>query len=291
MIECCNITKKYKNKVALKDVSLQLRGGVYGLIGENGAGKSTLFKLLTGQISADSGQIMIDGMLPQKGKLKIGYLPQKFDFFSNITVFESMIYIGILKGMLETEAVKEALHWLVLMNLAGEKGKKVGSLSGGMKQRLGIAQAFLGDPDYILLDEPTVGLDPKERLAFRNMVNEVGTEKTVLISTHIVEDVEAACENLLVLHEGKLLYSGTTSDFVSSIKENICTVRIPRNRLAEYSSRLDLISIKLFKDEIEIRFADRQNGMFPEGKKTEICCLEDAYFLKTGMLYKKGDIL
>lgn len=289
MLECKNVTQMFKSIYALSDVSLVLNKGVYGLIGENGAGKTTLFKLLTGQMNIQKGSITIDGEAPEKGKLRIGYLPQKFDFFHNLSVFESLDYVGTLKGIPKNRLLDEVDYWLKQVNLFSEKEKKVGALSGGMKQRLGIAQAFLGNPQYVLLDEPTVGLDPKERVAFRNMVNEVGADKVILISTHIIEDVQAACENILVLHKGRMLYEGTTQNFIDSMPDKICTVMIPRKRLAEFSSKLDIISIKLFGEELEVRFVEREYSIELPNKTIETCTLEDAYFLATRMFYNKGD--
>lgn len=289
MLECSNITQMYRSTQALSNVSLILDKGVYGLIGENGAGKTTLFKLLTGQINLQKGSILVDGETPDKGKLRVGYLPQKFDFFHNLRVGESMEYVGTLKGVTEQSLQKEIDYWLQQVNLISEKDKKVGTLSGGMRQRLGIAQAFLGDPEYVLLDEPTVGLDPKERVAFRNMVNEVGADKVIMISTHIIEDVRATCENILVLHKGKMLYEGTTQNFIDSMHHKIYTIKVPRKRLAEFSPILDIISIRLFGEELEIRFVDREYPIELPNKTLEVCTLEDAYFLTTGMFYKKGE--
>lgn len=288
MLECKNITQRFQSNNALSDVSLTLNKGVYGLIGENGAGKSTLFKLLMGLIPLQKGSITIDGTTPEKEKLRMGYLPQNFDFFHKLTVYESLEYVGTMKGLSKNVLSEEIYDWLGRVNLLAEKEKKTGALSGGMKQRLGIAQAFLGAPRYVLLDEPTVGLDPKERVAFRNMVNEVGADRVILISTHIIDDVQAACENILVLHKGRLLYEGTTQDFINSVRDGIFTIRIPRRRLSEFSPILDIISIKLLGEELEIRFVDREYSIELPGKTEECCTLEDAYFLTTGMFYKKG---
>lgn len=228
MIECMNLVKKYKTNIAINNISFLLKRGVYGLIGENGAGKSTLFKSIIGEERCDSGSIIIDDTEPHEAKLKIGYLPQKFDFFHNISVYDSMEYIGILKGI-DSKHIKDQINiWLKQVNLLSEGHKKVGALSGGMRQRLGIAQAFLGDPKYILLDEPTVGLDPNERLAFRNMVNEIGAEKMILISTHIIDDVQATCENIMVLHEGNLLYNGNTQDFITGVDRPVYIAKVPK---------------------------------------------------------------
>lgn len=288
MIECGHLVKKYGKKTALEDVSFKLKKGIYGLIGENGAGKSTLFRMLIGQEKADSGTIKIDGETPDQGKLRIGYLPQKFDFFQNLTVYEGLDYIATLKGIKDYRD-KEIDYWLRQLNLYEQRKKKIKVLSGGMKQRLGIGQAFLGKPDYVILDEPTVGLDPKERLAFRNLVNEIGANTTILIATHIIEDVEAACENILVLNRGKVIYGGKAQDFIQNVKEEIYSVRIPREQIGVLNKKVNIISIKLFGDELEVRYAERNSVLDVSGKRRERCNLEDAYFLATEMIYKKGE--
>lgn len=287
MLKCDHLVKKYGKKIALNDVSFTLNKGIYGLIGENGAGKSTLFRMLIGQEKANKGAIHIDGELPEQARLRIGYLPQKFDFFQNLTAYESLKYIGTLKRINNLDS--EVDYWLNQLNLFEQKKKKVKALSGGMKQRLGIGQAFLGKPDYVILDEPTVGLDPRERLAFRNFINEIGANTTILIATHIIEDVESSCENILVMNQGNLLYGGSVQEFIRNVKEEIYTIRIPREQIAALNKKLNIIAIKLYGDEIEVRFAQKEPSIDLSGKrKSENCSLEDAYFLATEMVYKKG---
>ncbi|MDR2888665.1 MAG: ATP-binding cassette domain-containing protein [Lachnospiraceae bacterium] len=289
MIECNRLIKKYRSHFALKEVSFTLKQGVYGLIGENGAGKSTLFKAIIGEERCDQGEILVDGYRPCEGKLKMGYLPQKFDFFHNLTVYESMDYIGILKGIDRKVLKDKVLFWLKQVNLTEQMHKKVRLLSGGMRQRLGIAQAFMGDPDYILLDEPTVGLDPNERLAFRNMVNETGLDKMILIATHIIDDVQATCENVMVLHHGSLLYNGTTQGFIERVDRPVYTAQIERSALPEWNTLLDIISIKLVNKGMEIRFFGANNQRRPENSKRVDCSLEDAYFFATDLFYRKSE--
>lgn len=287
MIECRNLSYKYDNNTVLSQVSLRLANGVYGLIGENGAGKSTLIKMLVGQNTPTTGTILVDDSELNRATLDVGYLPQYFDFFHNLKVLEALEYVGTLKGIPKKQLEKEALYWLQRVGLSEEAGKKITSLSGGMRQRLGIAQAFLGNPACIILDEPTVGLDPRERLAFRNMVNELGTGKIILIATHIIEDVSSTCEKIIVLRKGQVLYQGATKDFIDTIKEKIYTVVIPREKIGAYSAQLNIVSIKLLGNEIELRFVG-DNRFVLEGSKEQRCTLEDAYFITTGFVYKKG---
>lgn len=286
MIECNNVSYKYDKYMALSKVSLQLENGVYGLIGENGAGKSTLIKMLVGQNMPTTGTVLVDGSEMKRESLNTGYLPQYFDFFHNLKVLEALEYVGMLKGISEGQIRDEALYWIKQVGLFNECEKKVSALSGGMRQRLGIAQAFLGNPDCIILDEPTVGLDPRERLAFRNMVNELGTNKMIMIATHIIEDVGSTCERIIVLSKGKVLFQGFTKDFIGSIQEKIYTIIIPREKIGEYSEKLNIVSIKLLGNELEIRFVG-DNYINSEKCKEQQCTLEDAYFIMTGLVYKK----
>ncbi|MCI9530171.1 MAG: ATP-binding cassette domain-containing protein [Lachnospiraceae bacterium] len=297
MLQISNLTKRYKRNVALDDVTFALGKGVCGLVGENGAGKSTIMKILTRQIRQDKGSIVYEGEAwSDRHKAKVGYLPQQFDFFRNLTVWESMVYLLHVRGIAIADEKGQIAKWLDYLNLSGEAGKKIKELSGGMKQRLGIAQAFLGEPDIILLDEPTVGLDPQERLAFRNMVNEVGDNKTVLISTHILDDVESACERMVSLQGGKVMYAGSVAGFIKADKKLVYSLRIPRGELAGIGDEISIISIKRDGEELAIRFsvnngeacrskAPYRNGSLKKEKKS----LEDAYIHHTSYSFRRQD--
>lgn len=294
MLTLSHVTKKYKGVCALNDVSFQLDTGVYGLIGENGAGKTTIMKILTRQIAPDSGKIMYrDLEWNDACKLKVGYLPQNFDFFENLTLVEALEYLLLVRGENPDTYREELKLWLEYLNLTEHAGKKIKKLSGGMRQRMGIVQAFLGNPELILLDEPTVGLDPKERLAFRNMVNEVCDNKTILISTHILDDIESTCEKMISLQRGVVTYEGKIQDYINSTKEPIYTVMLTKEEFRNISKGIHVIAMKREGEQIKIRFVIRDIELMKKdfrdrnlriGKmKTS---LEDAYFIH--MYLKRG---
>ena len=190
-----NVTKQYGSFTALQGVDLQIEPGVFGLLGPNGAGKSTLMRILTTLQPADSGHIEYDGLSWQKQHLVrdiIGYLPQKFSLYKHLKVKEALTHVAVLKGIkTPRDSVQDVLH---RVNLEEHQNKKIGALSGGMIRRLGIAQAILGNPQIMIVDEPTAGLDPEERIRFRNILQTLGTSKTIIISSHIVEDIETVCD-------------------------------------------------------------------------------------------------
>ncbi len=297
MLQISNLTKKYKRNLALDDVTFGLGQGVCGLVGENGAGKSTIMKILTRQVRQDKGNIVYDGKAwSDKNKAKVGYLPQQFEFFGNLTVWESLVYLLHVRGIGIRDENQQIAKWLDYLNLSKDAGKKIKELSGGMKQRLGIAQAFLGEPDIILLDEPTVGLDPHERLAFRNMVNEVGDDKIILISTHILDDVESACERMVSLQSGKVTYAGSVDGFIQDDKNVVYSILIPRDKLAEIGKEVSIISIKRDRGNLVIRFSVnnaelcRSKPLYRNGSlKKEKKSLEDAYIHHTSYSFRRHD--
>ncbi len=233
-IEINNLTKEYDELIALNGVNITLVTGMYGLLGANGAGKSTLMKILAGILDKTSGEIKLDGNVIKKtGQIRklIGYIPQTFSFYPNMTVFEIMDYFSALNGVKENR--KERIGKLLEMTHLTDKSRaKVKELSGGMKQRLGIAAALVKDPELLLVDEPTVGLDPKERVHFSNVLMNFSKDKIILLSSHIVSDIESTCENLAILNYGNAIYDGRKKalldecngkiwEFVTSIEESV----------------------------------------------------------------------
>ncbi len=201
------ITKNLKKETVIDNVSLKPESGVYGLLGPNGSGKTTMLRCIMGMYNY-KGSISIDSKdLKRHPELvkRIGYLPQQFDMFKQLTLFEMMSYFAALKGIDKNERDEVVLKSLESVNLEEKKNSKVKALSGGMKRRAGIAQALLGNPSLILLDEPTTGLDVEERLRFKNIINNISKEKTIILSTHIIEDVEALCDKIVVVRKGKIL--------------------------------------------------------------------------------------
>lgn len=204
-----HLSKKYKGKYALRDFSAILENGVYGLLGTNGAGKTTLINLFMGIIKGNGGEIYIDGKnIRQMGAdflSNIGYLPQYPQFYRDFTVQEFLRYMCVLKDIPKDPGEQRIRELLETVNLTEAAGKKVGALSGGMRQRLGIAQAMLNDPGILILDEPTAGLDPRERIRFRNLISKFSEDRIIILATHIVPDIEFIANKIILLHEGELL--------------------------------------------------------------------------------------
>ncbi|WBW97752.1 ATP-binding cassette domain-containing protein [Oceanirhabdus sp. W0125-5] len=279
-----NLSKKYKNssKKSVDNVSINIPTGIFGLLGENGAGKTTFLKMLTTLLPSDSGEIKIlnYNMCDHKQEIRniIGYTPQEFDFFSNITTFELMDYIAILKNIKNESARKEQIYDLLnKFNLGDKVNTKIKHLSGGMKQRLGIAQSLLGNPKVIILDEPTVGLDPNERLRFRNIINELSQTKTVIISTHIISDVAMMCESVAIMKNGKVIYSGDINTLLDNTRGKVFIDTINNACSVDDSKYGQVISVLRKNDIIEIRFISKDKP------KINTCIeidptLEDAYF-------------
>ena len=219
------VSKQYGSKIAVDRISLKLVPGIYGLLGANGAGKPTLMRLLCGILRRTGGSIAVDGhdVSTEEYRAELGYLPQDFGYYPEFTGTEFLMYMASLKGLNRAEARHRSARLLELVGL-GEMGRrKVKSYSGGMKQRLGIAQALLGEPRLLILDEPTAGLDPKERVRFRELIASWGKENIVLLSTHIVSDVEHIADTILMMKEGQLIYQGAWEE-----KEDLETFYLER---------------------------------------------------------------
>ena len=216
------ISKKYGKQYALKDFSVTLTDGVYGLLGPNGAGKTTLINNILGILSPDAGRILLDGVdiktLGNRYYDKIGYLPQYPVFYKNFTCYEFLDYMCALKGIDRKHGKQRIEELLQMVNLADSANKKVGAFSGGMRQRLGIAQALVNDPEILILDEPTAGLDPRERIRFRNIISKLSKDRIVLLATHIVSDVEYIAKEVVVLNKGELLQKGTLDILTGAIE-------------------------------------------------------------------------
>lgn len=231
-----NVDKFYGKKQALKNISLTVEQGMFGLLGRNGAGKTTLMKTLAALHTKQSGQITVCGIPIENSKQVrsiIGYLPQDFSMYPSMTVYECLDYLGLLSG-LEKAQRRERIGLLIKrVNLTDQAGKKVKTLSGGMKRRLGIAQALLHDPKVLIVDEPTAGLDPEERIRFRNLLCEVAEDRTVILSTHIVGDIEAACEDIAIMNDGEILWRGRVSDLVKEAEGRVYTCHVHKKFLPQ----------------------------------------------------------
>lgn len=215
MIEVIDLTKKFNKKTAIDNISLLFDKGVYGLLGPNGAGKTTLMRSILGLYRLQKGDVLFDGISIKKSytfSKSVGYLPQKFGLFRELTVLEMMAYLATIKGIDKSKQLKDIEKCVEQVNLSDRLADKVASLSGGMIRRLGIAQALLGNPKVVIVDEPTAGLDPEERARFKNLIAQIKDEKIIILSTHIVEDVEALCNNIVIIDNGKVLGKGNSSD-------------------------------------------------------------------------------
>ncbi len=243
-----HLTKHFKDLTAVNDVSLQITPGVWGLLGANGAGKTTLMRMIAGIMSPSSGQICYDGIpindLKESYRDVFGYLPQDFGFYPEFTVKDYLEYISVLKGLTPKDSKRRINELLEQMTLCQVRNKKIIKLSGGMKRRVGIAQALLNEPEILILDEPTSGLDPGERVRFRNLLSEFAHDRIVLISTHIVSDVEYIATQNAVMKGGKLLAKGTTEELVKLVDGKVWTARIPINRLPEYERHMPIVNIR-----------------------------------------------
>jgi ABC-2 type transport system ATP-binding protein len=214
------LSKQYKNKIAVDRISLTLQKGVYGLLGANGAGKTTLMRMICGILKPTSGTISFDGMdvTEENYRSILGYLPQDFGYYPEFTGEDFLLYMAALKGIAKLQAKRRAAELLQMVSLQDVAKKKIKTYSGGMKQRLGIAQALLNHPKLLILDEPTAGLDPKERVRFRNLIESLGNESIVLLSTHIVSDIEHIADRVIMIRDGQLIYNESavnTSDLES----------------------------------------------------------------------------
>lgn len=220
-----NITKKYERVLVLNDISLTLKPGIYGLLGANGAGKTTLFRIICRLMEPTHGSIKFNGknvnQQAEAYRTNLGFLPQDFSYYPDFTGMRFMLYIAALKGLNNTVAKKRSLELLKQVGLEEMKDIKIRKYSGGMKQRLGIAQAMLNNPQILILDEPTVGLDPKERVKFRKLISSFANNKIVILSTHIVADVEYIADEIIVLKKGMILNKGTTDILLREIQNHV----------------------------------------------------------------------
>lgn len=234
-----NITKKYERVLVLNDISLTLKPGIYGLLGANGAGKTTLFRVICRLMEPTHGSIKFNGknvnQQAEAYRTNLGFLPQDFSYYPDFTGMRFMLYIAALKGLNNTVAKKRSLELLKQVGLEEMKDIKIRKYSGGMKQRLGIAQAMLNNPQILILDEPTVGLDPKERVKFRKLISSFANNKIVILSTHIVADVEYIADEIIVLKKGMILNKGTTDILLKEIQNHVweCFVNMDQINLFE----------------------------------------------------------
>lgn len=242
------VSKRFKDKSAVDDISLTLTPGVWGLLGANGAGKTTLMRMCCGIMQPTAGEIRADGIpidrLGAAYRDSLGYLPQEFGFYPSFTVRDYLDYMAALKGIGKHDARRRTNDLLEQLGLADVRKKRIAKLSGGMKRRVGIAQALLNEPEILILDEPTSGLDPSERVRFRNLLSEFAQGRIVLISTHIVADVEYIAMQNAIMKDGRLVGCGTTTDLVAEVADKVWTARVPAADLPRWERALTIVNLK-----------------------------------------------
>lgn len=257
VIKVEKLSKLYGKKAVLKDINLTINGGMYGLLGPNGAGKTTLMRILTTLLPFNHGQITFDGVdisKSQQIKNQLGYLPQEFSFYPQLTVYELLDYLAILSGIdLKNQRRKRVEELISQVNLWEERRLKTRFLSGGMKRRLGIAQALINNPEILIVDEPTAGLDPEERVRFRNLLSDFAVNRTVILSTHIVGDIEFACEELAILNQGRLVYAGRVHELIERGDGLVWSIQVPKNKLSEIRDKYQIISYVTENDSLVCR--------------------------------------
>ncbi|MGL4739842.1 MAG: ABC transporter ATP-binding protein [Sarcina sp.] len=274
-----NLYKKYKTKEALKNINIVLKEGTYGILGENGAGKSTLMRILTTVDFQTSGNITFNGedilKLDDKYRELLGYMPQDYSVFPSFTAQDFLDYMGTLKGMSRKELKKKIPEILEFVNLVHVANKKVSTFSGGMKRRLGIAQAIINDAKIIILDEPTAGLDPKERIRFSNIISAMSKGKIVILSTHIVSDIEAIANNLIVIKHGEIIENAKVDVLVESVEGLVWECVVDQKTFNILNEERQIIRIKQAGEELRVRYV---GDMFEGIKNRSVeATLEDYY--------------
>ncbi len=285
-LELKNITKKYSKKTVLSDVSLNLKNGVYALLGPNGAGKTTLINIITGLLMPTSGTVLFNGTTIGKNMQeyisKIGYLPQYPQFYKNFRADEFLRYMAVMKGI-EKKRIDSLVNELIeKVNLTNDSHRYIGQYSGGMRQRLGIAQALLNNPEILILDEPTAGLDPKERIRFRNLISQLSENRIVILATHIVSDVESIAKEVILLKNGEVLQIETPMNLISQMEGKVHLVQCIPEKLEEYMNSFCISNASVCNDRYFLRIVS--DNPSTENAEITIPNLEDAYLYYFGEL-------
>lgn len=256
-LKITGLTKEFGPLRAVDEISYTMGSGVYGLLGVNGAGKTTLMRMLTTLIRPTSGKITWDGqdIFEMDGNYRklLGYLPQDFGYYPDFSVWDYLMYIATLKGIRPAAAKQRVKELLKQVGLTKARHKKMKTLSGGMKRRAGIAQAMLNDPKILILDEPTAGLDPSERIRFRNLISELSEDRIVLLSTHIVSDIEYIANEILLMQDGHLTMTGTAAEIIGSMPERVWTLRVPKAAIDAWLKDYKVVNLKTVPGGAELR--------------------------------------
>lgn len=283
-LELDGLTKNYKDKVALDHISFSFTPGIYGLLGPNGAGKSTMMNLITDNLVPTGGRVLLDGKsIGELGggyRRLLGYMPQQQNIYPDLSLRRFLYFMASLKGLSKSDAENDIGRYVKMVNLEDALGKKLGAFSGGMKQRALIAQALIGNPGILILDEPTAGLDPKERIRVRNLISEVARDKIVIIATHVVTDVEFIAKEIVMLSGGKILRSGSPAKLLTELEGKVWNITVTDEELASVNERYKVSNISRDGESVIARVV----GSAPEGWRREAVRpnLEDLYLYLNG---------
>lgn len=288
-LELDGLTKEFGDFTAVNHINLTMTNGVYGLLGVNGAGKTTLMRMLCTLLKPTSGTICCNGKdifnMDSEYRKLLGYLPQDFGFYPEFTVEDYLLYIAALKGIRPVVAKKRVKELIAKVGLSKVANKKMKKLSGGMKRRAGIAQAMLNNPKILILDEPTAGLDPNERIRFRNLISELSEDRLVLLSTHIVSDIEYIANEIWLMKDGEVLHKGSIEELINSMTETVWECLVPKNRVSDFMEKYKISNMKSEINQIMLRIISHEKPV--ENAMRVEASLEDVFLYYFGE--KAGD--
>lgn len=288
-LELDGLTKEFGDFTAVNHINLTMTNGVYGLLGVNGAGKTTLMRMLCTLLKPTSGTICCNGKdifnMDSEYRKLLGYLPQDFGFYPEFTVEDYLLYIAALKGIRPVVVKKRVKELIAKVGLSKVAHKKMKKLSGGMKRRAGIAQAMLNNPKILILDEPTAGLDPNERIRFRNLISELSEDRLVLLSTHIVSDIEYIANEIWLMKDGEILHKGSIDELINSMTETVWECLVPKNRVSDFMEKYKISNMKSEINQVMLRIISHEKPV--ENAMRVEASLEDVFLYYFGE--KAGD--